>query len=66
MIIFLNGEEHQIEAGTNVTTLVSSLVADLRGVAIERNRMIVMKSQWDQTILSEGDQLEFVQFVGGG
>lgn len=66
MIIFLNGEEHQIEAGTNVTTLVSSLVADPRGVAIERNRMIVMKSQWDQTILSEGDQLEFVQFVGGG
>lgn len=66
MIIFLNGEEYQIEAGTNVTTLVSSLVADSRGVAIERNRMIVMKSQWDQTILVEGDQLEFVQFVGGG
>ena len=66
MIIFLNGEEYQIEAGTNVTTLVSSLVADPRGVAIERNRMIVMKSQWDQTILVEGDQLEFVQFVGGG
>ncbi|WP_085340127.1 sulfur carrier protein ThiS [Aquidulcibacter paucihalophilus] len=66
MIIFLNGEEYQIEAGTNVTTLVSSLVTDPRGVAIERNRMIVMKSQWDQTILVEGDQLEFVQFVGGG
>jgi thiamine biosynthesis protein ThiS len=66
MIIYLNGEEHQVEAGTNLTTLVSQLVADPRGVAIERNRMIVMKSQWDQTILAEGDQLEFVQFVGGG
>ena len=66
MIIHLNGEEQQIEAGTSLTTLVTRLVADPRGVAIERNRMIVMKSQWDQTILAEGDQLEFVQFVGGG
>jgi sulfur carrier protein len=49
-----------------LTALVGRLVADPRGVAIERNRAIVMKSQWDQTILADGDQLEFVQFVGGG
>ncbi|CAN1566885.1 MAG: sulfur carrier protein ThiS [Aquidulcibacter sp.] len=66
MIIYLNGEEHQVEPGTSLTALVGRLVADPRGVAIERNRAIVMKSQWDQTILADGDQLEFVQFVGGG
>jgi thiamine biosynthesis protein ThiS len=66
MIIFLNGEEHQVEPGTSLTALVSRLVGDPRGVAIERNLMIVVKSQWDETILADGDQLEFVQFVGGG
>lgn len=66
MIIYLNGEEHQVEPGTSLTALVTNLVADPRGVAIERNRVIVMKSQWAQTILADGDQLEFVQFVGGG
>lgn len=66
MKIYLNGEVHQVEPGTSLTALVSRLVADPRGVAIERNRTIVMKSLWDQTILADGDQLEFVQFVGGG
>jgi thiamine biosynthesis protein ThiS len=49
-------------------------VADLLGwlqikpdrVAVELNRVISARGQWAQTQLSEGDQLEIVQFVGGG
>ena len=35
-------------------------------VAVELNRAIVPRDQWDQTQLAEGDQLEIVHFVGGG
>ena len=32
----------------------------------ERNREIAPRSQWSEIALAEGDQLEIVQFVGGG
>jgi thiamine biosynthesis protein ThiS len=64
--LFLNGEPREMAAGSTVTDLVATIVADPRGVAIERNRDIVAKSQWDATILADGDRLEVVQFVGGG
>jgi hypothetical protein len=35
-------------------------------VAVELNRQIVPRDQWDKTSLSEGDRLEIVHFVGGG
>ena len=35
-------------------------------VAVELNREIVPRTQWDETQLSEGDRLEIVHFVGGG
>jgi sulfur carrier protein len=66
MNIVLNGQDQIVDVGTNVTQLVATLDRDPRGVAIERNLEIVPKSQWDATILQEGDRLELVQFVGGG
>jgi thiamine biosynthesis protein ThiS len=39
---------------------------DPRGIAVERNREIVPKSEHAATVLGEGDQIELVQFVGGG
>ena len=35
-------------------------------VAVELNREIVPRSQWDETQLRDGDHLEIVHFVGGG
>ncbi|MCU0881491.1 MAG: sulfur carrier protein ThiS [Hyphomonadaceae bacterium] len=61
-----NGEPRDISSDLTVTGLVASLDLDPRGVAIERNRMIVPKSAWDTTLLAPGDVVELVQFVGGG
>ena len=66
MQVFVNGEAKDY---TNVTTL-SQLITELgmKGdrVAVELNRDIVPRAQWDETQLHEGDQLEIVHFVGGG
>jgi len=35
-------------------------------VAVERNREILPKASYDSTSLEEGDELEVVEFVGGG
>ncbi len=70
MWITLNGERREIAPGTSVLQLVAQISGktgrDPRGVAIERNREIVPKSEHAATILEAGDQIELVQFVGGG
>ncbi|WP_213271533.1 sulfur carrier protein ThiS [Hyphomonas sp.] len=70
MQITLNGEAVEIAPGTTVGQLVQHISSetgrDPRGVAVERNREIVPKSEHAMTVLTEGDRLEIVQFVGGG
>jgi len=64
--ITLNGERREIAPGTTLAGLVATLGGDPRGIAIERNREIVPKTLHADTVLEEGDELEVVQFVGGG
>ena len=35
-------------------------------VAVELNRDIAPRDQWNEIMLKDGDQLEIVHFVGGG
>jgi len=64
--VTVNGESHQVPAGSNLTDLVRSLDLAPERVAIERNRRIVPRSKWAETDLESGDALEIVHFVGGG
>lgn len=66
MQVYVNSDPFEIEAGSTVADLVAKLTDDPRGLAIERNREIVPKSQHGAVTLEEGDRLEVVQFVGGG
>jgi len=66
MQIILNGESRDLADGMTIEALVLTLADDPRGVAIERNLEIVPKAEHATTLLQDGDQLEVVQFVGGG
>lgn len=35
-------------------------------MAVERNRSLVRKAEFADTVLGEGDRIEIVTFVGGG
>lgn len=65
MHLVINGESREVAAGT-VLDLLQSLSIDPARVAIELNRDILPKAQYCSTSLQDGDQLEIVQFVGGG
>ena len=52
--------------GANVALLLESLELAGKRVAVERNGEIVPRSQYGNTPLAEGDQLEIVVAVGGG
>ena len=66
MRLTVNGETREAPQGATLQDLLASLGIDGRRVAVERNREIAPKSLWSQIVLAEGDQLEIVQFVGGG
>ena len=64
--IRVNGEEHRFPAGTRIPELLSQLGVSTPRVAVERNREILPKAKYESTALEEGDELEVVEFVGGG
>ena len=69
MDLLINGQARTFPAlapGATVAELVVAL--DLKGdrVAIEHNGQIVSRPSWATTLLTGGDRMEIVHFVGGG
>ncbi len=67
MTITLNGDRYEVPAATaTVSELLNRLKIDPRRVAVERNLVVVKRAAFDTTLIAEGDQIEVVNFVGGG
>lgn len=66
ILITLNGEPYELAGPVTVTDLLSQLKIDSRRVAVERNLMVLKRAVFDTTVVHEGDQVEIVNFVGGG
>ncbi len=64
--IVLNGEPATVPPGTCLTGLIQILGLNPGQVAIELNRQIIKREQWNDWSLKSGDQVEVVHFVGGG
>jgi thiazole synthase len=64
--IRLNGEIQQVPASLNIVQLLEHFELPKDRVAVERNRAIVPKVQWETIAVNNGDELEVVHFVGGG
>ena len=62
----VNGGERRVPAGSVLSALLAELGVSTPRVAVERNREIVPKAQYASTRLEDGDELEVVEFVGGG
>ena len=63
--IVVNGEIHQVPAGTTVTGLLAMLGVAPERVAVELNRSIIKNMFWGETGLRAGARVEIVDFVGG-
>ena len=66
MNVTVNGEARTIPDGLTVRSLLDALGLTEGPVAVEINREIVPRAQWQATALKDGDRLEIVHFVGGG
>jgi thiazole synthase len=62
----LNGEPFEVEGPLTVTRLLGRLDIDPRRVAVEHNLTVLKRVTFDHTIINADDQIEIVNFVGGG
>jgi len=66
MSITLNGKPVTIPRGTTVTGYLASRNFHERMVVVELNGTILPKKEFEETVLTAGDKVEIVHFVGGG
>ena len=55
-----------MDAGQTVPDLVATLGLGPRRIAVEVNRTVVPRAEYDVTALRDGDAVEIIHFVGGG
>jgi sulfur carrier protein len=64
--IVVNGQARLAPEGCNLRELLAWLEVDQARVAVELNRSIIPRPEWDRAMVGPGATLEVVQFVGGG
>ncbi len=62
----LNGDRFELAGPLTVSELLEELAIDARRVAIEHNLIVLKRAAFDTTTVNEGDEVEIVNFVGGG
>lgn len=66
MKIFINGESKELNEELNLVKLLERFSLPSERVAIELNKEVVRKRNWETIEIKEGDKIEIVHFVGGG
>jgi thiamine biosynthesis protein ThiS len=64
--IRLNGELVDLAGPMTISALLAQYAIDPRRVAVEHNLVVVKRAAYDETLVKEGDEVEVVNFVGGG
>lgn len=65
--IQINGKMMDVSADVDtVEQLVNELELKSPVIIVEHNQVVLKKADYPETKVSTGDQIEFVQFVGGG
>lgn len=67
MRVQINGELREFpESSLHLSQLIERLSLAPQRIAVEVNKAILRRSDWEETTLKDGDQIEIVHFVGGG
>jgi sulfur carrier protein len=64
--IRVNGDPLEVDGELTILQLLERLAIDPRRVAVEHNLTIVKRDRYQSATIGEGDEIEIVNFVGGG
>jgi len=66
MRVFINGETKEIKRQFNLLELLNEFSLPSERIAIELNKRVVRKKDWESILINDADKIEIVHFVGGG
>lgn len=67
MKVQVNGEELVLEKPVNIKELLVLAKAEQPDyVTVQKNGQFVERDKFEETVVSEGDAIEFLYFMGGG
>ena len=66
MRVYVNGEAREFSSPLSLAQLIAELNLPPARIAVELNRVVVRRNEWDTTELRDDDRIEIVHFVGGG
>ena len=66
MKVFINGETREISSEVNLSELLEQLALPSERIAIELNKEVVRRKDWESIQIKDADKIEIVHFVGGG
>jgi sulfur carrier protein len=64
--ITLNGDPFEVAGPLTISELLTHLAIDPRRIAVEHNLVVLKRTAFDDTLVNAGDEIEIVNFVGGG
>lgn len=62
----VNGKSISVSEGLTITKLLEEMDYPISRIAVEVNRDIIPRAQYDTYVLHEDDVIEIVCFMGGG
>jgi len=66
MELLINGERRAVSGAKNITELVGVLGLEPKMVLIEQNGTALRRSEWPDSPVKSGDQLEILRVSAGG
>lgn len=67
MKIKVNGENINLEKSLNITDFLVEVKADQpEYVTVQKNGEFVQRDDFDKIFVEDGDEIEFLYFMGGG
>jgi thiamine biosynthesis protein ThiS len=66
MVITINGEAKEIGQEVNLGDLLKFFDLPQERIAVELNKEVVRKKDWENIRVKDDDKIEIVHFVGGG
>jgi len=64
--VYVNGEARELPAPVSLAELITQLDLPAARIAVELNRAVVRRNEWNARMLGDEDRIEIVHFVGGG
>jgi thiamine biosynthesis protein ThiS len=66
MEVFINGEQRKIDKQLSLFELLHELDLPTERIAIELNKEVIRRKDWQNVNINDADKIEIVHFVGGG